>query len=129
MSKTIYHGIDIGSKNLKFISISYDSEKKNHSVLRKISYESQGIKNGYISNPELFHRSLKLALERYKAEIKQPIEEIILSINSLGLKTKKIKILQHTIDQMQISEADLEEVKRKVLEHINKKTEEKILDF
>ena len=129
MNEIIYHSLDIGTKNLKFLSISYDPEKRSSKIIHKNSYPSQGISYGYISNPDLFHQSLKSALAKYKKETKLPIEKISLSISSLGLKTKNIKKIQQTIDQVQITEEDLEEAKRKAYEYMQKQEDEIILDF
>ncbi len=127
MTTKLYTALDIGSKNLKFLSLAYDTENKSTKIIYKKAYPTQGVKQGYISNPELFDKALTEAIIRFKKETGSSIKEIILSLNSTGLISETIKINHQTVNQENISEVDLMEIERKILKHAEKHIEGEII--
>ncbi len=114
MNKVIYSGIDIGSKNIKIMSISYNKETNKTKIIYKNSFPSQGVNDGYISDLELFNQSFSDALKKNKRETKENIKDAIFSIDSFGLKSKIIKITHGTLNQNSVSETDINEIERKI---------------
>ncbi|EFK95316.1 Cell division protein ftsA [sediment metagenome] len=114
MNNSIYTGIDIGSKNLKFMSISYNLENDTTKILYKKSYSSKGITDGYISNPDLFNQIFLSAIKNYKKETGISIDDVILTIDSCGLKSQTLKITHNVVNQSYITEVDIDEIKRKI---------------
>lgn len=125
---SVYTGIDIGSKNLKIMSIEFDPETNKTKILHKNSYLSRGVSDGYISNPDLFHQSFSEALKKYKKETEIKIDEAIFTIDSFGLKSKTLKINHNTVNQSNITEVDINEIERKINLFAEKNIQGKILD-
>lgn len=128
MDRTIYTGIDIGSKNLKIMSIEFIPESNKTRILHKESYLSNGVTDGYISNPDLFNQSLADALKKYKRDTKIKIDEVIVSIDSLDLKSKILKITHDIANQSKITDLDTNEIERKIFLHAEKNIQGEILD-
>jgi cell division protein FtsA len=128
MEKIIYTGIDIGSKNLKFMSIEFTPESNKTRVLHKERYPSNGITDGYISNPDLFNQSLIEALKKYKRDTRVNIDEVIISIDSLDLKSKNLKIIHDIANQANITDLDIAEIERKINSHAKKNIQGEIID-
>ena len=114
MEEIYYHGIDIGSAYIKFITLSLDKEHKKTKIIAKNSYPSLGVSNGYISNLELFNKSFSSALNKFQKETKQKISEAVFSIDSYGTNSKKIKINHQVLNQAEISDVDITEIERKI---------------
>ena len=114
MNETIYTGIDIGSKNIKIMSLSFNRETNKTKILYKNSFPSAGVSDGYISNSELFIQSFAESLKKCKKETSIDIKEAIFTIDSFGLKSKTIKIIHNTVNQHVISEIDIDEITRKI---------------
>jgi cell division protein FtsA len=119
MNETLYSGIDIGSQNIKIMTISYNEEQKSTKIISKKTYQSRGVSLGYIDNPELFFNSLKQAIDKYKTDTKLDINEVILTISLSGLKSENIKIIHQVINQDSISEIDIIEIERKAKQSVN----------
>jgi cell division protein FtsA len=128
MNESIYTAIDIGSKNIKIISIFYDQELNKTKILHKNSYTTRGITDGYISNPELFHQSFSEALLKYKKETGITVKEAVFTISSSALKAKTLKINHQTVNQSTITDVDVNEIKRKINLFAEKNIPGKILD-
>ena len=114
MNEVVYTGIDIGSKNIKIMSLSFNRETNKTKILYKNSFLSQGVNDGYISNSELFTNSFAESLKKYKKETSIDIKEAVFTIDSFGLKSKTIKIIHNTVNQHVISEIDINEISRKI---------------
>lgn len=128
MNEVIYTGIDIGSKNLKIMSVAYTPETNKTKIVHKYSYPSQGVTDGYISHPDIFHQSFSDAVRKYKKETGITITEAIFTIDAFGLKSKTLKINHNTVNQSTITEVDIHEIQRKIGIYAEKNIQGKIID-
>ncbi len=123
----IYTSIDIGTENIKILSMRKSSQDNSFIVIAKSSYSSNGIKYGYIANSDLFLVSLKKALLNFSKENRIIIDEAFFSLSGFGLRSEKISIEQPTPNGI-ISESDLEKSEEKALYTVKKNIQNKIID-
>lgn len=129
MNEVVYKGIDIGSKNIKIMFLSYNKETNKTKIIYKNSFPSQGVDNGYISNLELFNQSLNDALKKNKKETGRDIKDAVFTIDSFGLKSKSININHSVLNQNTISNVDIDEIERKINIIARKNISGEILDL
>jgi len=120
------HILEINTDNLKFLTIKIDENGKKN-IFAKNTYKNYGMKDGYISNKELFIDNFKKELKKYEDKIKNKVDSIEILINSPANKFISQKAVQNTINQKIISDIDIEQLKSKILNSVPENWE--VLDF
>lgn len=116
-----YTAIDIGSENIKILSLRQSAQDGSFSVTAKFVYPANGIKYGYITNPNDFSLSLKKALAKFSKENRTVLDEAFFSLSGFGLRSEKI-IVEHQAASGIISEFDIEKIEKKALSQLKKIT-------
>lgn len=80
--KKIYTGIDIGSREIKIVTM--EKIEESWKVLARTAVKSKGVKKGWISNKEQAKESLEEALKEQEETLGVPIEEALVAIPSYG---------------------------------------------
>jgi len=122
-----YTAIDIGSENIKILSLRKSAKDGSFSVIAKSAFPANGIKYGYISSPEDFSLSFKKALSKFSKENKMILEEAFFSLSGLGMRSEKVTV-EHQAASGIISEFDIEKVEKKALSQLKKINRNKIIE-
>ena len=119
--------IDIGSENIKIISVLESDKDHSLKIKSKASYPSSGLSYGYITNQKLFIQSLLKALRQFKKDFNFKIEEAFISLDGFGLKGHNIKV-SHNIASGLISDFDIEKIHQKAEVLLRKKTKDSLIE-
>ena len=122
-----YTAIDIGSENIKILSMRQSAKDGSFSVLAKSAYPTDGLKYGYITKPADFSLSLKKALVKFSKEHRTVLDEAFFSLSGFGLRSEKISVEQQAASGT-ISEFDIEKVHKKASSLLRKKTSDKVIE-
>ncbi len=92
--RNIYTGVDIGSDNIKIITLEKYRNKLN--VLAAVCVKSQGVKKGLITDATLCSNAIKKGLKEIESKLGTKIDKVVAIIPSnnreLAIKSGKTKI-------------------------------------